>query len=130
MSRDPRRIVITLKMEVSDPDIEVIVKVDKVVIMTAMLVVEECSKAAGVSPDLVLTKSRKAPIVQARIMATAIMTEHCTFSNSEIARALGRDHTSTLYLYKVHKNQMDTDGEYRSQYNKLLKRLNLKLKRQ
>lgn len=129
MSQPSRRIILTLQMEVSDPDIEVIVRVDKVVILSAHIIIQECCFELGIDYDKVLTATRKAPVVRARFMSIAIMRDYAGLSFPEIGRSLNRDHSSIMYLYKVHGNEMDTNEEYAKAYKRVLRRLKLKFKR-
>lgn len=60
-----------------------------------LAIAEEVAEACAVAVEEIVSTSRKAPVVQARDLVCFIAARQ-QFSTGQIARALGRDHSSVV----------------------------------
>jgi len=77
----------------------------------------------GIAKETLLSKSRKRPIVELRMVCSNILrTSENDYTLEEIGKEMNIDHATVLYHYKVHNNLMDAhSSRYRNLYEKILK---------
>lgn len=77
----------------------------------------------GVAKETLLSKSRKRPIVELRMVCSNILkASENDYTLEEIGKEMNIDHATVLYHYKVHNNLMSANsGRYRTLYERIQK---------
>lgn len=136
------KVTIRLKVEVSNPDIEVIVKVDKVIKVNYPEPTFEEKKRVLINPhpiieavcdvhDLpiedVMTKSRIPKYVYARRQIYGILINYKGFTFKEAGEVFdGQDHTTAMWAKRKHDDDVRYVPDYKEQFDKVLEKLKLK----
>ena len=77
-----------------------------------------------IAPDVLLSKSRKREIVQARQLTMYFCKNYTNASLTTIGRQIGRkDHTTVLYACRAIADLMATDRTFRGQVEELQQKL-------
>jgi chromosomal replication initiation ATPase DnaA len=141
-----QRVVIRLKVEVSDPNIKVVVKVDKVVmvkkyvedkmntgdlpklpnnlkIIDASEIISKVCEYLKLKRDILLSKNRTRGYVKCRQMIAHILYNVESYTLIEAGDCLNRDHTTVGYLISRHLADHDQDEKYRIKYNQMVEDL-------
>ena len=142
MSRN-KRVTISVNVQVTDPNIEVVVNVNRVVVKkienhyskairdnVAMLdpsdVIKAVCKRWKCIEVGVLSKSRKTIYVTARQMVFSILYKKLKYSLKEAGDAVGgKDHTTVLHSLLRHNEAMKSMDKYRDAFDQVLTDLKL-----
>ncbi len=76
-----------------------------------------------ISPEKILSKSRKAEVVKARKIFQFILRRHCKLTYEEIGRKTNRDHSSVIYSVR----KIDEKSQQSPVYHKYIQRLITKI---
>ena len=82
---------------------------------------EACEGVWGLQRDDIRSRSRREPLPSARAIAMVCMRRNSNLSFSEIGRAIGREHMTVIYHCEQHEDRMETDQEYKENYEALQK---------
>lgn len=85
------------------------------------IVMNEVSCVMGVGADVMMSSSRKANVVAARIIAAKILKELSCMGENEIGDVLDRDHASIQYYLKTFQTRYEYDRRFRMMYETCLK---------
>lgn len=136
-----KQVVVNLSVEVSDPDIKVIVKVERVIkpnllvykdrkprsavkMLEPMPVIEAVCEVVELDPADVLSKRREPRFVHARQMIFFILHKMKKYTMKEAGDSVGkRDHTTVGWALTGHGNDMKYVESYKEQFTKVLEKL-------
>ena len=83
-------------------------------------IIKEVEEITGITHEMMLQKTRKREVVEAKYIAMAAIRERTAFTLMEIAIAFGKDHTTVIHARKTVKNLMDTDKKFKIKYKGVL----------
>lgn len=92
---------------------------------TKELILDAIEKVTGISPRMLLDKTRKRPIVYARHIFCYHMRDKTTLSLTEIGTELGRDHTTVINSVRVYGDLYETDDAFFELSNRIEDELDL-----
>lgn len=72
------------------------------------------SEHCGITPEDVLSRSRKGTIVNARHIFCGILKNEFGYSFKSVGEIVsGRDHTTAIHSIKTHRNRCETESGYK-----------------
>lgn len=141
MSDPQGRVVIRLKVEVNDPNIEVIVHLDKVikvdypkpapeekerVLINPFPIIEAVCQVHGLPMEDVMTKSRIPKYVYARRQIYGVLINYKGFTFKEAGEVFdGQDHTTAMWAKRKHNDDLRYVPAYKEQFDKVLTKLKI-----
>ena len=90
--------------------------------MDEHIILEKVCEGLNLNKEAVLSKSREANLVNARILYSILSREFTKNNLITISAGIGRHHSSVVHYTKIFDNYMQTDKHFR-QYYKLCKTL-------
>lgn len=82
--------------------------------VNSKVILEIISEYCGVTPEQVLSRSRKGTIVEARHIYCSIMKKEFGYTFESVGEMVGgRDHTTAIHSLRTHQNRCETEPEYK-----------------
>lgn len=84
-------------------------------------IIKEVEEITGITHEMMLQKTRKREVVEARQVSMAAIKRRTEMTNEVIAWEVGRmDHASVNHARKAVKNLLDTDKKFKIKYKEVL----------
>lgn len=85
------------------------------------LLARAVEETTGVEKDILISKTRKRPIVELRMICSNILKEnHYKLSVEKVGKLLNSDHSTIVYHMKIHKNLLiQKNGKYKALYEQI-----------
>lgn len=77
----------------------------------------------NITVDQIKSKSRKGPIAIPRLLTMHILRKNTLLSLKEIGDVFSRDHTTVINAIKSTNNMLETDSDFKEEYQKLIIKL-------
>lgn len=77
----------------------------------------------NITVDQIKSKTRKGPIVIPRLLTMHILKSNTLLTLKEIGIVFNRDHTTVINAIKSTSNMLETDCDFKEEYQKLIMKL-------
>jgi chromosomal replication initiation ATPase DnaA len=96
--------------------------------LTKEEVIEVIAKESGLSIEMILSRVRKTPYVDARNLYCKILKFSFKYNLVQIAKEMGKDHTTIIWNIKKFEDRYKIEDDYRNMSDRVFKKIGVKLK--